>query len=148
MASVAQLKAALKETLERKGALGQIKAKIRTEVFKALDDQNEPRPPLTRENFLINELIREYLKYNKYNNAAHVLTAESGQPEVSLDRQFLVKELNIVEGTSGKSVPLLYGILSQLLRDGKEESNQNNPARMTLLNYPKQNFSKPPSERN
>ncbi|XP_062491185.1 centrosomal protein 20 [Pezoporus occidentalis] len=148
MASVAQLKAALKETLERKGALGQIKARIRTEVFKALDDQNEPRPPLTRENFLINELIREYLKYNKYNNAAHVLTAESGQPEVSLDRQFLVKELNLVEGTNGKSVPLLYGILSHFLRDGKEESNQNTPARMTLLNYPKQNFGKPPTDRN
>lgn len=69
---------ALKETLEKKGALGQIKARIRTEVFKALDDQNEPRPPLTRENFLINELIREYLRYNKYNNAAHVLTAGIG----------------------------------------------------------------------
>ncbi|XP_065540270.1 centrosomal protein 20 isoform X2 [Lathamus discolor] len=148
MASVAQLKAALKETLERKGALGQIKARIRTEVFNALDDQNEQRPPLTRENFLINELIREYLKYNKYNNAAHVLTAESGQPEVSLDRQFLVEELNIVEGTNGKSVPLLYGMLSHFLRDGKEEGNQNTPTRMTLLSYPKHNFSKPPTERN
>ncbi|XP_005143450.3 centrosomal protein 20 [Melopsittacus undulatus] len=148
MASVAQLKAALKETLERKGALGQIRARIRTEVFEALDDPNEPRPLLTRENFLINELIREYLKYNKYNNAAHVLTAESGQPEVSLDRQFLVQELNIVESTSGKSVPLLYAILSHFLHDGKEDSNQNNPIRMTLLSYPKQNFNRPPSERN
>uniref|UniRef100_A0A8C6ITI3 Centrosomal protein 20 n=1 Tax=Melopsittacus undulatus TaxID=13146 RepID=A0A8C6ITI3_MELUD len=138
----------LKETLERKGALGQIRARIRTEVFEALDDPNEPRPLLTRENFLINELIREYLKYNKYNNAAHVLTAESGQPEVSLDRQFLVQELNIVESTSGKSVPLLYAILSHFLHDGKEDSNQNNPIRMTLLSYPKQNFNRPPSERN
>lgn len=69
---------ALKETLEKKGALGQIKARIRTEVFKALNDRSEPRPPLSRENLLINELIREYLKYNKYNNAAHVLTAGIG----------------------------------------------------------------------
>lgn len=29
---------------------------------------------------------------------------ESGQPEVPLDRQFLAKELNVVEDASGKSV--------------------------------------------
>lgn len=29
---------------------------------------------------------------------------ESGQPEVPLDREFLAKELNIVEDASGKSV--------------------------------------------
>uniref|UniRef100_A0A8C0BRY3 Centrosomal protein 20 n=1 Tax=Buteo japonicus TaxID=224669 RepID=A0A8C0BRY3_9AVES len=65
----------LKDTLEKRGALGQIKARIRAEVFNALDDQSEPRPPLSHENLLINELIREYLEYNKYKYAASVLTA-------------------------------------------------------------------------
>ncbi|XP_038007780.1 centrosomal protein 20 isoform X3 [Motacilla alba alba] len=104
MATVAELKAVLKDTLEKRGALAQIKARIRAEVFNALDDQSEPRPTLSRENLLINELIREYLEYNKYKYTASVLTAESGQPEVPLDRQFLAKELNIVEDASGKSV--------------------------------------------
>ncbi|XP_069666115.1 centrosomal protein 20 isoform X3 [Haliaeetus albicilla] len=104
MATVAELKAVLKDTLEKRGALGQIKARIRAEVFNALDDQSEPRPPLSHENLLINELIREYLEYNKYKYAASVLTAESGQSEVPLDRQFLAKELNIVEDANGKSV--------------------------------------------
>ncbi|XP_054126946.1 centrosomal protein 20 isoform X3 [Melozone crissalis] len=104
MATVAELKAVLKDTLEKRGALAQIKARIRAEVFNALDDQSEPRPTLSRENLLINELIREYLEYNKYKYSASVLMAESGQPEVPLDRQFLAKELNIVEDASGKSV--------------------------------------------
>ncbi|NXA61444.1 FOPNL protein, partial [Mohoua ochrocephala] len=138
----------LKDTLEKRGALAQIKARIRAEVFNALDDQSEPRPTLSRENLLINELIREYLEYNKYKYTASVLMAESGQPEVPLDRQFLAKELNIVEDASGKSVPLLYGILSHFLHGGKEESTQNILPKVSLLNYPKQNLGKPPTERN
>ncbi|NXH21284.1 FOPNL protein, partial [Bucco capensis] len=135
----------LKDTLEKRGALGEIKARIRAEVFNALDDQSVPRPPLSHENLLINELIREYLEYNKYKYTASVLTSESGQPEVPLDRQFLAKELNIVEDTNGKSVPLLYGIISHFLHGGKEESTLPN---MSLLNYPKQNLGKLPTDRN
>ncbi|XP_058706009.1 centrosomal protein 20 isoform X2 [Poecile atricapillus] len=138
----------LKDTLEKRGALAQIKARIRAEVFNALDDQSEPRPTLSRENLLINELIREYLEYNKYKYTASVLTAESGQPEVPLDREFLARELNIVEDASAKSVPLLYGILSHFLHGGKEESTQNILPKVSLLTYPKQNLGKPPAERN
>ncbi|XP_071617443.1 centrosomal protein 20 isoform X2 [Heliangelus exortis] len=76
------------------------------------------------------------------------LKAESGQPEVPLDRQFLARELNIVEDANGKSVPLLYGILSSLLHGDKEESTQNTFPKASLLNYPKQNLGKPPTERN
>ncbi|NXV76451.1 FOPNL protein, partial [Atlantisia rogersi] len=137
----------LRDTLEKRGALGQIKARIRAEVFNALDDQSEPRPPLSHENLLINELIREYLEYNKYRYTASVLTAESGQPAVPLDRQFLAKELNVVEDANAKSVPLLYGIISHFLRGGKE-GTQNILPKVSLLNYPKQNLGKLPAERN
>ncbi|XP_027540107.1 lisH domain-containing protein FOPNL isoform X1 [Neopelma chrysocephalum] len=148
MATVAELKAVLKDTLEKRGALGEIKARIRAEVFNALDDQSEPRPPLSHENLLINELIREYLEYNRYKYTASVLTAESGQPEEPLDRQFLAKELNVVEDASGKSVPLLYGIISHFLHGGKEESTRITFPKGSSLNYPKQNLIKPPTERN
>ncbi|XP_069761804.1 centrosomal protein 20 isoform X4 [Narcine bancroftii] len=104
MATVSELKAVLKETLEKRGVMGQLKARIRAEVFSALDDQSEPRPPLSHENLLINELIREYLDFNKYKYTASVLTAEAGQPEIPLERQFLVNELNIVEDSSIKTM--------------------------------------------
>uniref|UniRef100_A0A668S114 Centrosomal protein 20 n=2 Tax=Oreochromis aureus TaxID=47969 RepID=A0A668S114_OREAU len=112
MATITELKCALRETLESRGVLGQLKARIRAEVFSALDDQREPRPPLSHENLIINELIREYLEFNKYRYTASVLTAESGQPEVPLDRQFLANELKVTEDPSSKSVPLLYGLVS------------------------------------
>ena len=65
----------VKDTLENRGVLGQIKARLRAEVFSALDDQSEPRPALSNENLLINELIREYLEYNSYKYSSSVLQA-------------------------------------------------------------------------
>ncbi|XP_043568071.1 lisH domain-containing protein FOPNL isoform X3 [Chiloscyllium plagiosum] len=111
MATVSELKGVLKETLAKRGVLGQLKARIRAEVFSALDDQSEPRPPLSHENLLINELIREYLEFNKYKYTASVLTAEAGQPEIPLDRQFLVNELNVIEDSSTKTVSRNASIL-------------------------------------
>nr|XP_054308799.1 centrosomal protein 20-like isoform X5 [Pongo pygmaeus] len=94
----------LKDTLEKKGVLGHLKARIRAEVFNALDDDHEPRPSLSHENLLINELIREYLEFNKYKYTASVLIAESGQPVVPLDRQFLVHELNAFEESKDNTI--------------------------------------------
>lgn len=65
----------MRETLETRGVLGQLKARVRAEVFSALEDQREPRPPLSHENLIINELILEYLEFNKYRHTASVLTA-------------------------------------------------------------------------
>ncbi|XP_077980530.1 centrosomal protein 20-like [Glandiceps talaboti] len=124
MANVQELKSVLKETLENRGALGQIKARIRAEVFNALDDQTDPRPPLTNENMLINELIREYLEFNKYKYTESVLLAESGQPSTPLDRQFLTNELNIAEDRDTATVPLLYGIVAHFLSRSKDGSGR------------------------
>ncbi|MEQ2268396.1 Centrosomal protein 20 [Xenotaenia resolanae] len=75
MATISELKNAVRETLESRGVLGQLKARIRAEVFSALDEHRGARPSLSHENLLINELIREYLEFNKYRNTASVLTA-------------------------------------------------------------------------
>ena len=63
-ATLDELKEALIETLDNRGVLGQVKAKVRAEIFAALDDEQMPRPELPRENVIINELFREYLEYN------------------------------------------------------------------------------------
>uniref|UniRef100_A0A3P9MTN4 Centrosomal protein 20 n=1 Tax=Poecilia reticulata TaxID=8081 RepID=A0A3P9MTN4_POERE len=129
MATISELKDG-KQKLESRGVMGQLKARIRAEVFSALDEQREARPSLSHENLLINELIREYLEFNKYRHTASVLTAancvkinltcsdftpvsyfspmfaftESGQPETPLDRQFLAAELRVSEDANSKSV--------------------------------------------
>ncbi|XP_075035858.1 centrosomal protein 20 isoform X1 [Mixophyes fleayi] len=120
MATVSDLKAVLTDTLDKRGVLGQLKARVRSEVFAALDDQSEPRPELSHENLLINEMIREYLAFNKYKYTASVLTAETGLPDIPLDRSFLARELNLVEDSNAQSVPILYGMLSHFLHGRKE----------------------------
>ncbi|XP_070616354.1 LOW QUALITY PROTEIN: centrosomal protein 20 [Erythrolamprus reginae] len=123
MATVAELKAALQESLSRSGALGSVRARVRAEVLAALDDPGQPRPAAPRETLLLNELIREYLRFHRYSASASVFRAESGQPEAPLDRDFLARELRVVEDASSRSVPLLYGILARLLQGHEEKAS-------------------------
>ncbi|XP_025711379.1 centrosomal protein 20 isoform X1 [Callorhinus ursinus] len=146
MATVAELKAVLKDTLEKRGVLGHLKARIRAEVFNALDDESEPRPSLSHENLLINELIREYLEFNKYKYTASVLISESGQPVVPLDRQFLIRELNAFEESKDNTIPLLYGILAHFLH-GTKDDLQNPFLRRSSLQPPNPNLGEQPSRR-
>eukprot|EP00439_Symbiodinium_sp_Y106_P040967 s650_g5.t1 len=111
-ASLDELKQALIETLESRGVLGQVKAKVRAEIFAALDDEQVQRPQLPRENALINELIKEYFEYNGYYHALSVLLAESGHPEEpQFDRRFLASELRVREDDRSRSHPLIYALV-------------------------------------
>uniref|UniRef100_A0A8C7CRV3 Centrosomal protein 20 n=1 Tax=Oncorhynchus kisutch TaxID=8019 RepID=A0A8C7CRV3_ONCKI len=91
MATITELNCALRESLESRGVLGQLKARIRAEVFNALDDQSEPRPALSHDNLLINELIREYLEWRT--------------PVPDLLKTYILCVFR----------PLLYGLLSHFL---------------------------------
>lgn len=111
MTSVEELKNALKETLEQKGILNQIKAMMRKEIYDSIENDDNPKPQLSKENLIINELIKDYLKYNNYSNSSYVFQSETGQPKDIYDRNSLSKELNIIEDESNKQKPLLYSIL-------------------------------------
>nr|CAB3246796.1 lisH domain-containing protein FOPNL-like [Phallusia mammillata] len=115
MATVDALKKALTDTLETKGVMGELKARVRTEVFRALDDPTATKPKLSNENLLINDLIREYLIFNDYKYTDSVLVAETGQPEVQLHRDFLCQELNVADTESSAKVPLLYSLLDSFM---------------------------------
>ena len=78
MASINELKEVLKDTLEEKGVLAEVRAKIRAEIFNALNDKPVTKPKLPNENLLINELIREYLIFNNYHHSLSVFLPESG----------------------------------------------------------------------
>ena len=103
MTNVNELKDALKETLEERGVLNQIRALMRQSIFEAIESDDKPKPKLTDENL-------------------------SGQPKEAFDRNFLAKELNILEDPSSKKLPLLYSVLFGLK---KESSNVN----MSNYNY-------------
>ena len=99
----------------------EVKAKIRAEIFTALDSEAAGKPQLSNENMIINEMIREYLEYNKYYNSASVLVTETGQPaEPPFDREYLHRKFGI--SSSSKShkpgVPLLYELIFGLKPEG------------------------------
>ena len=131
MASLEDLKNVLRDTLEQKGALNQVKAQIRAEIFTALDAENtKGKPALPQENVMINELIREYLLYNGYFNTASVLVTESGSPvDPPFDRNYIERKLQIqgspadhkaiaeATGKSHQQVPLMYDIVNGLQKN-------------------------------
>eukprot|EP00752_Nemacystus_decipiens_P005786 g5235.t1 len=129
--TIDDLKQALVENFEHRGVLGKLKAKVRAEVFHTLEGPQDGLlpPPLSNENLLINELVREYLSYNGYTNALGVFMAESGQPsDRSLDRGFIKDELGLAErrdsavGREVRPLPLLYGIAHALKKRRREAS--------------------------
>jgi lisH domain-containing protein FOPNL len=111
MASINELKEVLKETLEERGVLSQIRARIRAEIFSTLNDVPPNRPDLSNENLIINELIREYLTFNGYQHTLAVFLPESGQPtSPPFERNYITKQLKIVEDRKSQELPLIYGL--------------------------------------
>jgi lisH domain-containing protein FOPNL len=119
MAGLGELKDALRETLEARGSLQQVKARIRAEIYNALDDDVQPRPQLSNENLVINELVREYLAYNDYKHTLSVLIPETGQPADPLDQGFLAQDLGVTNASP--AVPLLYTIVNNLFASANRE---------------------------
>ena len=126
MTTVEELKNALKETLEQKGVLNEIRAKMRQSIFEAIESDDKPQPKLSNENLIINALIKEYLDYNNYLHTASVFQAESGQPKDKLDRNFIASQLNVVETNQSQKVPLLYSLLFGLQKEDEKFNEENN----------------------
>ena len=119
MSSMKDLKDAIKETLLKSGALPEIRAKIRAEIFHMLQEDSELAPSLSNDNLLINELIREYLIYNGYQFTESVLLAESGQHDLRIHRILLEKQLGIKSIKDAEHLPLLYGLIPCFSRGEK-----------------------------
>jgi lisH domain-containing protein FOPNL len=62
MSNINELKQALRDTLDERGELNKIRAMLRTSIFNAIETDDKPKPKLSDENLIINELIRDYLK--------------------------------------------------------------------------------------
>ena len=115
MNSIEELKSSLKETLIKEGILNKIKAEMRKGIYDIIDRDNNPKPNLTKENFIINLLIKEYFDYNNYTFSSNVFESETGQLKNDFNRNELTKELNIIEGENNKNRPILYSILQGLI---------------------------------
>uniref|UniRef100_A0A023FN67 FGFR1 oncogene partner (FOP) N-terminal dimerisation domain-containing protein n=1 Tax=Amblyomma cajennense TaxID=34607 RepID=A0A023FN67_AMBCJ len=124
MNSDTDLKAALTEILENNGVLSSLRANLRSEILKAVEEPVRDAPPkLPEQNCLINELVLEYLVFNNYKRTASMLGAESGYQQSHVGRAFLEKELQITMSEEASQLPLLYSILETLRSSGKCETS-------------------------
>ena len=111
MASINELKNALKDHLEEKGVLNQIRSSLRNEIFSTINDKTVQVPKPSNENYLINELIREYLDYNNYNYTNSTFETESGNDKNALERNFVSRQLGVLENEDTRSLPLIYSLV-------------------------------------
>jgi len=133
MASVNELKEVLKETLEERGVLNEIRARVRAEIFNSLNDQSKDKnskQSVSNENLIINELIREYLVFNNYNNTLSVFLPESSQPiKPPFDRAYISKKLKVLEDKNSRELPLVYGLafgLKKIVASSEDYEGVNN----------------------
>ena len=161
--SIEEIKDVLKENLEKRGVLNKIRANLRAEIFRAFEDDDgasadiasdpdfwlrkqKAKPKPSDMQFLINELIIEYLEFNHMNYSKSVFTKESNQPEERLDKKFLAHELNIRktyeeledDQDENEPIPLLYTILHRLrnenVREKRKDMNKQQPTRAIFSN--------------
>lgn len=122
------LKTAVRQALEKKGVIKDLKARLRAEVYQCLEDKSVKMPEKPADVFLATELIRELLISLKLDNTLAVFCEEMGQPtEMRCDREFLGDELGfnvsnrsaVVTALKGKenspaTVPLLVQLVTHL----------------------------------
>lgn len=133
-----ELADAFKDSLDRKGLLGEIRANLRTQVFHCFQsaiasqdeletsrDQLEAQAPATpTDNKLIDELIMEYLEYNGHIHTLSTFVAETSRGKWAKDarngaadqelRHFLEKALVVEEDQS--RLPLICRLIRYIRR--------------------------------
>lgn len=112
---------AIQEALKDNGVYDKLTCQARSEILSVLKNPQDSEKHQKNidyhsqsANFLINELIKEYLDYNGYKHTSDVLSVESQQSMARSERNDLEKALNIHSGPNAKQVPLLYAIVSNL----------------------------------
>jgi FGFR1 oncogene partner len=120
-----ELKNLVIQTLETNGILGQIRAKLRSSVFKVIDNNDPQHPekamhwenPLaqkvleTTESALAADLIREYLEFYRLDYTLSIMIPEANLKQDPLDKEELIKRSDVDQ--PNQSEPLLIQILKE-----------------------------------
>ena len=152
-----ELKNLVIQTLETNGILGQIRAKLRSSVFKVIDN-NDPahkekamhwENPLaqkvleTTESALAADLIREYLEFYRLDYTLSIMIPEAGLKQDPLNREGLVRNAEVQN--SNENEPLLVQILKERKAGGgpaKSKPVKKEEPKSTFLTSPSLDFNK------
>lgn len=116
----------IKDYLENGDTLRSLRGQTRAAVTSILSKNSKSfvPPEAPDEVKLINELIREYLAWNGYNNSEKVLSDEAGQSTERLGRDLLSSKLNVMDDGRTVKIPLMYYIVSAFQKTGDKNSNK------------------------
>jgi len=108
-ATAAQLHDAVAAALRESGRYDRLEGEMRRDIFHLLTNDGERAgpPAQDRENYLIDELIREYMQFNGYSNSLSVFVRETGQPADPMDRAFLAQSVGV---SPHRLIPILYSM--------------------------------------
>ena len=120
------------QSLETKGVLGQIRAKLRSAVFKIVDEQDQQfnmgcglkweNPTLykileTKIGTLLAEVIREFMEYFRMDYSLSIFIPECGISPERLKKEEIFGKMGILQNeqndkfTAGLQLPLIYYIM-------------------------------------
>ena len=136
-----EMKELIIQSLETKGVLGQIRAHLRSAVFKVVDEQDQQfntgcglkwenktlyKILETKIGTLLAEIIREFMEYFRMDYSLSIFIPECGISPERLNRKEILGKLGIMSDpindkfTAGLHLPLLYYIINYFISELKE----------------------------
>ena len=140
-----EMKELIIQSLETKGVLGQIRAHLRSAVFKVVDEQDQQfntgcglkwenktlyKILETKIGTLLAEIIREFMEYFRMDYSLSIFIPECGISPERLNRKEILGKLGIISNpqndkfTAGLHLPLLYYIINYFISELKENPNK------------------------
>ena len=138
-----EMKELIIQSLETKGVLGQIRAHLRSAVFKVVDEQDQQfntgcglkwenktlyKILETKIGTLLAEIIREFMEYFRMDYSLSIFIPECGISPERLNRKEILGKLGIMpqndKFTAGLHLPLLYYIINYFISELKENPNK------------------------
>ena len=136
-----EMKELIIQSLETKGVLGQIRAHLRSAVFKVVDEQDQQfntgcglkwenktlyKILETKIGTLLAEIIREFMEYFRMDYSLSIFIPECGISPERLNRKEIFGKLGILSNaendkfTAGLHLPLIYYIMNYFISELKE----------------------------
>jgi hypothetical protein len=109
---ISDLSEVIKVALEKKGVIGSIKSKLRSEIFKILNDDNEPNPDKPLSTNLSIALIKDFMNFFHLDSSLAVFNDEVGF-DADTDKSKLATALGF--RLENNSLPLLVLLIEHLL---------------------------------
>jgi len=140
-----EMKELIIQSLETKGVLGQIRAHLRSAVFKVVDEQDQQfntgcglkwenktlyKILETKIGTLLAEIIREFMEYFRMDYSLSIFIPECGISPERLNRKEIFGKLGIMSNpsndklTAGLHLPLLYYIINYFISELKDNPNK------------------------